>query len=181
MAQFKALDPRVEVNGDTVLAIVEGMRAVRKLSLQILAAHGIVNPRPDEWYLQQNWLDSFQEIAQKVGPATLKAIGARIPHTALWPAGVHTIADAMASIDVAYHMNHRNGPIGNYTFRMTGDTSGLMLCTNPYPCEFDLGIIEATAAKFAAEGTWALVKHDDSQPCRKRGGDSCTYLITWQA
>jgi len=85
----------------------------------------------------------------------------------------------LASIDVAYHMNHRGGEIGPYDFEKTGDRSGKMICPNPYPCDFDMGIIAAVANKFAPEGTFVTVKQDDSQPCRNEGADSCTYLISW--
>ncbi len=179
MAQFKAMSPKVEVNGAAVLSVVEGMRFSRNLSLQILAGHGIVGPQVGRWYKQQDWLDSFKEIAERAGPATLRAVGLHIPETALWPSDVKTVAEALASIDVAYHMNHRNGPIGNYNFLPTGERSGEMNCTNPYPCEFDQGIIEGTMAKFAPAGALLIVKHDDARPCRRKGANSCTYLLSW--
>ena len=56
---------------------------------------------------------------------------------------------------------------------------GRVLCSNPYPCEFDFGIVEHTARMFAPKGVVTSVHHDDSQPCRKKGADSCTYRITW--
>ena len=42
-------------------------------------------------------------------------------------------------------------------------------------CAFDLGIITAMANKFGSRST---VTHDDSRPCRKSGGESCTYVIS---
>ena len=179
MAQFKARDPRVEVNGAAVLSFAEAIEVFRDLSLQVLAEHGIVDPKEGEWYPQQAWLDAFKEIAEKTGPATLKAIGKKIPELALWPPDVDTIEKALASIDMAYHMNHRGGDIGHYNFEKTGEQSGKMVCDNPYPCDFDLGIIEATAKRFAPKGVSTNVKHDDSQPCRKKGDDSCTYFVSW--
>lgn len=179
MAQFKAIVPGVEVCGAAVLSVVEGMDLARTMALRILKAHGITDPTKESWHSQQAWLDAFKEIAENVGPATLRRIGTMIPETALWPPTVRTVADALASIDVAYHMNHRGGEIGHYAFRKTGVKSGEMVCGNPYPCEFDFGIVEATARKFAPPGVPTFVKHDDSQPCRRKGADSCTYRITW--
>ncbi len=179
MALFVALAPGVEVNGAAVLSILMGMESFQGMGEEILARHGIVDPRAGAWYRQQSWLDAFREIAQRVGPSTLKSIGKQIPGTALWPADVQTIAGALASIDVAYHMNHRYGPVGHYRFIPTGSAAGKMICSNPYPCEFDMGIIEATARRFALPKQAPAVSHDDSQPCRKLGGDTCTYLITW--
>ena len=179
MAQFKAFAPGVEVNGQTVLSVVEGMGTFKQFSLQILAANGITDPRPGQWYPQQSWLDSFKDIGKKVGEATLFQIGAQIPENAAWPPQVDTIDKALASIDVAYHMNHRGGEIGHYDYQKTGDKEGKMVCNNPYPCDFDRGIVTAAAQKFAPAGVFVTVRHDDSSPCRKKGADSCTYLISW--
>ena len=52
---------------------------------------------------------------------------------------------------MAYHMNHRNGIIGDYKFEKTSDTSAKIICTNPYPDEFDKGIITTMARRFAPE------------------------------
>jgi hypothetical protein len=155
------------------------MKAFRFLSAGVLAKQGIVDPQAGEWYSQQAWLDAFRDIAEKTGPATLRTIGRGIPAVALWPPDVDTIDKALASIDVAYHMNHRGGEIGHYAFRKTGARSAEVVCDNPYPDDFDMGIIEATAKQFAPRGASVTVRHDDSRPCRKLGGDSCTYLVSW--
>ena len=179
MTQFKAIDPKVEVSGAAVLSVVEGMEAFKGTALDILAKHGIVDPKKEGWYLQQSWLDAFREISDGIGPATLRRIGSKIPETALWPPEIKTMEDALASIDVAYHMNHQKGDIGHYRFEKSGKRSGWFLCDNPYPCAFDFGIIKATAYRFSAKDAIPVVKHDDTQPCRQKGGESCTYLISW--
>ena len=179
MAQFKAFAPKVEVNGETVLSVVEGMGAFKEVGRKILAEHGLQNAQAGQWYPQQAWLDAFQAIATKVGAGTLTAIGKTIPENAKWPPQVDTLEKALASIDVAYHMNHRGGDIGSYKFESTGPKSGKMICRNPYPSEFDQGIISATARKFAPKGTLPMVKLDETAPTRKKGADACTFLITW--
>ena len=179
MVQFKAIVPWVEVNGAAVLSVIEGMEQFRNKALKILEKHGISDPKRDRWYSQQAWLDAFREISEQIGPATLEAIGKKIPDTALWPPNVNTIEEALASIDIAYHYNHRRGEIGNYRFEKTGETSATVTCDNPYPCAFDLGIIKATAAKFASGRVIPSVREDSSRPCRRKGGNSCTYIVTW--
>jgi hypothetical protein len=179
MAQFKAFAPQVEVSGDSISALVEGMGAFKPMGLQVLAEHGILEPQPGKWYPKQAYLDGFKKIADKLGVATLKGIGKKIPEKAAWPPNVNSIASALASIDVAYHMNHRGGEIGHYRFEKTGEKSGKMVCQNPYPCAFDQGIVEAAAKKFAPAGALVKVTHDDTRPCRQKGGESCTYLVSW--
>jgi hypothetical protein len=179
MAQFKAFAPGVEVNGETVLSLVDGMGAFKETGLKILAAHGIADIKPGHWYPQQAWLDAFKDIAGKMGASTLLAIGRTVPANAKWPPHVDSIDKALASIDMAYHMNHRGGEIGHYTFQSTGPKSGKVVCKNPYPSEFDQGIVYTVAHKFAPPGTVPQVKLDETAPTRKKGADACTFLVTW--
>jgi len=175
MAQFVAFEKGVEVNGETVLSVVNGS-PIKEMALKILAKNGIDNPKPGEWYSQQAWLDSFREISQRIGEGTLRTIGMAIPKNAKFPPEINNTHAALASIDVAYHMNHRKGEIGNYKYINTGEKSARIVCRNPYPCSFDIGIITTMARRFTPS---AVVEHEKSQPCRKNGADSCTYNIVW--
>jgi hypothetical protein len=179
MAVFKAYDPKVEVNGETVLSIVDGMGSFKEKALKILAECGIQSPAPGKWYSQQAWLDAFKRIADTIGPNTLFKIGLKIPENAQFPPDMDSVHKGLASIDVAYHMNHRYGEIGHYNYEKTGEYSARLVCPNPYPCDFDRGIIEAIAMRFRPAGRIVTVRHDEKAPCRMRGGDSCTYNITW--
>lgn len=192
MAQFIALDRRVEVNGRTVLTVVDGMRGFSDMAFRILASNGIVDPKPGEWYSQQAWLDAFREISVGIGAGTLLSIGRRIPENAEFPPEIDNITAALSAIDVAYHMNHRIGEqvlfdpatgelhegIGNYLFESVGRREALMRCPNPYPCDFDRGIIEAMARRFAPNDGRPHVEHINGQ-CRKTGDEACHYRVTW--
>lgn len=179
MTEFQAFAPDVEVSGAAVLAILQGMGDFRALALEFLAKQGIGEPEATAWYSQQAWLNAFRDIARELGPATLQLIGSKIPQTALWPLGIDSVERALASIDVAYHMNHRRGEIGHYRFEQGRRHSGTVVCNNPYPCPFDLGIIQGTTRRYAPSGSLILVLHDRSQPCRQTGGESCTYKVSW--
>ena len=167
------------VNGQTVLSVIKGMGAFAISGSNILSRHGIAAIEPAGWYPQQAWLDAFQEIATSIGPRTLSQIGTSIPANAKFPPGIDSPEKALASIDVAYHMNHRGGDIGHYTFTKTGERAGVMVCRNPYPCAFDFGIVEAMVKRFLPAGGRAKVAHDPSKPCRDKQGDSCSILISW--
>ena len=179
MAQFQAYAPGVQVNGQTVLSVVKGMGAFALTASQILERHGIKTPDPMGWYPQQAWLDAFQEIAKSIGPRTLNQIGQSIPANAKFPPGIDSVEKALASIDAAYHMNHRGGEIGRYTYTKTGENKGVMLCRNPYPCDFDRGIIESVVRRFMPARSTPNILHDTAKPCRAKQGDSCTFLISW--
>lgn len=176
--QFKAYSDLVEVNGETVYSVIDGMGVFKNKAVHILEKNGIVDPKPDMWFKQQNWLDAFYEISKSLGNRTLYSIGFSIPLNARFPSEIDSIEKALASIDVAYHMNHRNGEIGHYKFEKTGERNGKMVCENPYPCIFDHGIIEAVTQMIFISKK-AVVKHDNTCPCRKHGAESCTYLISW--
>ncbi len=181
MAEFKAYAHGIQVNGQTVLAIVDGMGAFKDRAYKILENNGIVNPMPEKWYDQQAWLDAFKEISTSLGDSTLFMIGKKIPENAKFPPDIDSLGKALSAIDMAYHANHKGGNIGNYKMVRTSDNLVQMVCNNPYPCAFDLGLITAFVGKFKPKGSsrFANVKHDDSVPCRKNGADSCTYAITW--
>jgi hypothetical protein len=197
--QYKAFEPGIEVNGQTVYAIVDGFRISKKLPSKILLAEGIgkadasglVEVDPVAWYSQEAWLRAFKRIAKEIGAPNLLAVGLKIPENAIFPPSITDIHGAIASIDVAYHLNHRkrgrvmfdesNGTmiegIGHYGNEpVAGKKEIVCRCENPYPCEFDRGIITAMARRFEKA---AVVRHDDTKPCRQRGAESCTYHVTW--
>jgi len=194
MAQFEAVDHNVEVNGQTVLSIANGMGIMKRMGFEILSAHNINDPKPEDWFPQQNWLNAFREISEQIGPHTLLLIGKSIPDNAEFPPEIDGIEKALAAIDVAYHMNHRlygvplfnpqtgqmKEGIGHYHFNKIGEKTAEIVCDNPYPCEFDKGIVEAMAKRFKPADSFLVnVKHDDSKGCRKNGAGSCCYTVTW--
>ena len=181
MAQFIAYSRGAMVNGQTVLSVVDGLGAHKRRALEILAENGIVDPVPGGWYLQQAWLNAFRTIGETLGASTLYSIGFKIPENADFPPAIETLGDAMESLDVAYHMNHRGGKIGHYKPERIGKKEARMVCNNPYPCDFDRGIIASLAQRFQPHGHDhnASVRHDDDLPCRQKGADSCTYIVKW--
>jgi hypothetical protein len=196
MEQFKSLMPGIEVNGETVLSVVNGMGMFRDLGIDHLKRVGIADPTAGAWYSQQAWLDAFKDISDKVGFATLFQIGRSIPDNAQFPPHINSFETGMPGIDVAYHMNHRRDGkvmfdpstgamlegIGHYKFTPASgaEKRAFVVCENPYPCDFDRGIVDAMARRFKPEPTAKpVVRHDDTKPCRKKGASSCTYIITW--
>lgn len=176
MPAYKAIDPDVEVMGAAIMAITNSLG---ESALPILKKHNLHPLVYENWYKQQDWLNAFSEINEE-SFMNLVAIGMKIPDSAAWPPDIKSVHDALASIDVAYNMNHRNGDIGGYHYEKTGENEGKMMCDNPYPSDFDYGIIYRTVQKFTdLNSSNFIVRVDREQPTRKTGQSSCTYLISW--
>lgn len=175
MTQYIAFEPQVEVLGAAIMSVSAGLG---ERATPILQKYNLYPVEREQWYKQQDWLDAFREFSTR-SMLDLLAIGMKIPDEAEWPPDVKSVHDALASIDIAYHMNHRNGEIGHYSYRKLNENEGIMVCNNPYPSDFDLGIVYGTAAKFSSNPASVRVTLDHREPSRKHGAESCTYLIKW--
>lgn len=175
MSEYHPYDPAVEVSGAAILSTIAGLQDD---VLSVLAAHGIGQITADGWYPQQAWLDALRDISTGGGILDLVSVGMRVPDTALWPPEVDTVEKALLSIDVAYQMNHRNGEIGSYHAEVIEEGHVRLMCDNPYPSDFDYGIIYQTTRKFMPRGQVFTVRRADS-PSRKNGDDMCIYDVTW--
>ncbi|MFC7073098.1 hypothetical protein ACFQJ7_12455 [Halovenus rubra] len=176
MAQFKTFEDGVEVKGETVLAFINGT-PMERTARQMLAENGIEDPQPEEWYLQQSYLDAFAEVADSVGENTVNRIGKKIPEDADWPPGIDSVVGGLESVNEAYQMNHRGGEIGSYDAEAIDETTVQITCNNPYPCVFDRGLLKATAEQFVDRGVARVDEVGDS--CRNEGGTDCVYEVTW--
>lgn len=197
--QFRAFEPGIEVNGQTVWSIVDGFinkaspsRLLVDEGIGQLGVDGVVLLDKAGWYPQDAWLRAFEKISETLGDHMLFNIGKRIPENAVFPPWVVDIDSALKSIDVAYHLNHRKGGrvmfdlqqgallegIGHYGYARPEAHGRLIVseCRNPYPCEFDRGILTAMARRFEPLAT---VTHVDAHGCRKAGKEACTYHVKW--
>jgi hypothetical protein len=196
--QFKPFEQGIEVYGASIDAIVEAFRLFPSVALKQLVNYGIgtVKGRDividrEAWYPMSNWLAAYESIAKTVGPRALMQIGQQIPKHAPFPPTINDIHSALASLNAAYHMNHRKRGkvmfdpetgqltpgIGSYGYTpVPRERKIISVCENPYPCDFDKGLITALANRFEK---MSRVVHDDDAPCRRTNAESCTYTITW--
>jgi hypothetical protein len=196
--QFKPFEPGIEAYGASIEAIVDAFKLFPSVALKRLVAAGIgtmqgknIVVERDAWYSQEKFLSAFENIALEVGPRALFQYGHHVPKHAPFPPTITDIHSAMASMDAAYHMNHRKGGvvmfdpatgkmlegIGHYGYSpVPKERRIISVCENPYPCDFDRGIITSLAARFEKA---SRVAHDDTAPCRRKGADSCTYVVSW--
>jgi hypothetical protein len=183
MATYEAFDPSVEVHGQTIIDVVDHALArfsatYQERAHEALAANGIEDPSPDEWYPQQAWLNTVEAIAEELEPHILDRLGGQLPEVADWPSGCSGVAEGLRAIDRAYQRNHRGGDIGFYRFERTGDREGEVTCKNPYPCVFDRGLVRAVARQYAPVESFVFLE-ERGDACRREGDDACTYTVFW--
>ena len=194
MAEFVAISENVEVSGDSILVFINSMERGKDTRSEILKKPGI-DPESTIWYSQQRWLEAFKEVSYTLGEMNLFLIGKSIVNN-LDFSPVLDLEEALNTLDVAYHMNHRiNGkvmfdPISKSKLKGIGNDKLLeydptarkatLACTNPYPSKFDEGIIVQLVRRFRpSDSIKQTVELDLSKDSRIKGGDSCTYLIRW--
>jgi len=171
MSEFVSFDPRVEVASEVLLAWIAGTEGK---VVPYLEARGIADVQPGQWYGLQTALDGLHDFSQVT---SLFNAGMLIPQHAAFPPGIDDIWSAFKLLNEAYHMNHRYGEIGFYKMVQVDDHTIDMICQNPYPCEFDFGLVFCLAHRFAPNDEQVEVIHDKQGSCRKRGGDYCTYRV----
>lgn len=191
MARQSSFETGIEVTGISINSVLSSLVSVPLIVDKYLNEAGLPLPPeidPQSWYPIEKWLTVFKIIAERTGSNTLLNIGKKIPENAYFPAEMDSIEEGLKSIDIAYHMNHRNAEgqvlykngvllegIGHYLYQIGSNNEALVICENPYPCDFDRGIITAIAQKFKPK---ALIIHE-SKECRKFGSDKCIYRVTW--
>lgn len=184
-----------EVRGNSIKSFLGGLGTFREEGLKILKKHGLSEPQETSWYSAQIFVNACRTILEAVGPNALFAIGKQVLDNAEFPPEINSLEKALGSLDVAYHMNHRlNGVvlfdpqtgkmgegIGHYRIEMTGRRRETRLvCDEPYPCDFDRGLIESICRRFRPAGTFYVnVKHEPANACRKQGAGACNYVISW--
>ncbi|QSQ12660.1 hypothetical protein [Myxococcus landrumensis] len=170
----------VEVIGQSILSIVNGMELAQARALRILAENGISPLEAKSWYPMPALLKSFSLVFEKIGPSTVRTIGRKIPENAQFPPDIDTLEKVLRAVDPTYRMNHRGkGHIGGYHFEGVDKRNAKMRCDNPYPCDLDYGLLEAITDRFRPKDSlWVRIEHDPKS-CRRRGDTACVYTISW--
>jgi hypothetical protein len=189
----------VEVHGQDILSFVDALGAFASVGTAILqdlkvgtrGADGRYKILPGLWYPLADKIRILEAVRDRVGAVTLRRVGEKIPENAVFPDDIDTIHKAIAAIDIAYHMNHRKHRqlmfdaatgaitegIGHYGYKAVPKQNRIIsVCDNPNLSEYDEGILLAMARRFQIG---AKVELDSSQPTRRTGGASCTFVVTW--
>lgn len=179
MPRSEAFPPSTMVCGDVVVGLLETMGVFKTTALKLLKQHGIDEPQAGRLYSLQRWIDTLHHIEATVGDRTLFHIGKSVVSTAQFPPDLRDIEQVLGTLDAAYYMNHQGGDIGHYEYRKTGPEAGLMRCTNPYPCRFDMGLLTEALRLFSPFGAAFVRVEHASERCRKNGDKNCVYSLAW--
>ncbi len=188
----------VEVHGQDILSFMDALGTFASIGERMLAdlkigtrVDGRYRILPGVWYPLADKIRILSEVKARVGAATLRRVGEKIPDNAIFPPAINDVHSAIAAVDVAYHMNHRKdgrvlydektgkvlGAIGHYGYApVPGERRIISVCDSPNISEYDEGILLAMARRFAPVATVTL---DSSRPTRREGGESCTFVIEW--
>jgi hypothetical protein len=191
--------PGITVSGtsaQSILAAVKGFSVLVNelmsvMKVQTRNAAGVLAVDPKDWYPLDDYLVVYRKIDTLLGGRGLEKVGTFVPQNVVFPPNVQDVPSALASIDIAYYMNHRKDGrdmfnpatgervegIGHYRYeRVAGKNEAILVCDNPYPCRFDQGLIKGMARRFQPQ---AELTHDPSHGCRQKGDPSCTYVVSW--
>lgn len=180
MKEFDCPDVGITVQRGVVESFVAAFGAYKSRGEKVVARHfGVeeIDPSPDARFPMLPFMRAMRELQDQFGAPFMRKVGSFIFDKAEFPPGIDTIEKGLQLVHTAYYMNHSaeaTGRIGGYHWTSEGPRSGTMRLDNPYPCAFDLGIIETIARRF--EPT-AKVEHEGG--CRHEGADHCIYRVTW--
>jgi hypothetical protein len=178
--KMKPFDLNSEFLGKALLPAIFGLpNYAQNNMLKILREQGLTDPDPEAWYSINIMIAFYKKIAKNFGPNTIFDLGKSIPENAEFPPAVDSIEKGLNLIDVAYNMNHRNGYLGFYKMvrHNLEEKKIVMQCYNPYPCDFDRGLLTAMARKFKSGVRVAV---DEDRPSKKKGGNESWYIITYR-
>ncbi|BDS12464.1 hypothetical protein [Aureispira anguillae] len=152
---------------------------VKNNMLKLLAAQDVTDLQTENWYPVKSILDFYAQVIENYGPNTIFDLGKAIPENAVFPPGIDSIGNGLGLIDTAYNMNHRNGYLGFYKLVSHDEAEKkiVMQCYNPYPCDFDRGLLTSMARKFKL-GVRVMV--DESKPSKKKGDLESWYIVSYR-
>lgn len=181
MKEFECPDQNVLARGGVIDAYLSAFGPYKTRGERVMCRHvGVekLEATSDSLYPLHKVLLAMAELQDQFGGPFMRKVGALIFDKAIFPPGIDSVVKGMLLLDTAYLSNHVNaeGKIGGYHWSSAGDHEGTMVCDNPYPCAFDIGILETISRRFADGAT---VIHGTEAPCRHDGGTACSYLVRW--
>lgn len=193
MSEFKSFEEGIDTNAIQPFLVGSMSKESR---LAILKNHGLeYEENPDKFYDLQKFLNAFEEVKNQFGEMNVFLIGKSVIDNAQFPP-INSLKQALESLDIAYHMNHRKGGqmmfnpqtgqmlegIGHLKLAKYDEANKVaeMVCHTPYPSKFEEGLIVQIVRKFKPEGSIRTkVELDETKETRRKGAETCTFKISW--
>jgi hypothetical protein len=164
-----------QYHGAALQSFIRGLGHSQQIIDQILRDNGLHRIEPDQWYDLNTARAIYMAIAKQVGDRSLHAVGLKMIESAPFPPQIDDVASVLASLGAAYHMNVRGSNIGDISATFVDERSAVVVCSTPFPCALERGIVQGCCKKF---GATALIEHGD-EGCRDQGAPACSYRVTW--
>jgi hypothetical protein len=183
MKEFELEHEDVIVLGVVVEVLLDAFGAYRARGEKVITRYFSEDGRailPDGEYPAYKLLHALRDLQTQFGAGFMRRVGQHVYEHAPIPPQLETFESVLAELDQVYQANHQNGAgrIGSYAWTKVADDRGRMVCDNPYPCAFDMGLLAGVSKQFDVEITLA---HEDEATCRHLGGDQCTYVVEWRS
>jgi hypothetical protein len=145
---YLAFDASSEVNGATIQLVLAACY-IPEVGALLLTKHGLpAQPQAEDWYPLQAWLNVLADLEQRTWENTIYAAGLRVIDQCIWPPNLHTLPQALASLEQACRANIRGKNIGYYQVDELGPHHVRVRCLTPTPAEFELGILTGLARRY---------------------------------
>jgi hypothetical protein len=184
MAEYKASSPNCELIGSMVASLWAAFPENFQGAIKgVLLKHGVADIQPEKWYLLQSVLDALKELETTFGHHLLSQVGEQAALRAPVPPEVKSFKDCLINMNATLKKINRGGSAGGYEVQEDDAPGGLqrfrVIASTPFPCSLTRGYLESFARRFGPVGTQeVLVRHDEQNPCRRNGADTCTYYVT---
>lgn len=143
----------------------------------ILDKYGLLNPSTKAWHAHRDVVQMIHEVASGNNDCDLYATGAIVQACFGLSDVTGGVDMALAAVDDYYQSTHRGPDAGGYQLLKWKCGTISVTCNNPYPCDFDRGMLESLVKRFAPPGTVLGVAHDHDARCRDLGDHACTYKV----
>ncbi len=166
-----------EVSGRALQSVLDGVTRTcggfEARTLSLFEHNGLPEPKADEWYPLGRYCGVYEDLLSTTGHNIVERIGVQTARTAAWPRAVDGVGDALDALDAVHRDRHRGGDVGGYEFTPTGERTGRLTCSTPYPVALERGLVRGIGQRFGAEtGFVAIEEHT-------RRGDSVTFDVQW--
>ncbi len=177
MAEYVAFDPANESDRSGIIAVIESLG--HEEIDHLITKYDIGDK---QWFSQQIELDILKALSENNSFLDMVSIGMKIPDVADFPPASAEVSvhEVLEGVRDAYESAVRGPNTGSYEYTKLGDRKGRMVCNNPYPSDFDYGLIYRIVQKYRPDDSeHVLVVRDESVQNRRTGGDTCIYDISW--